>query len=84
MNMRNILSYQLGTIFLGQEINDWLDDQIYNHRSHYDEAERLHRHYRMGISSGFIANEKYEIAKILFHTRGPYQLGFFTNTKLKI
>lgn len=43
--MRNILSYQYGTIFTGKEINDFIDYHINNNTSHKKDAIRLMKHF---------------------------------------
>ena len=43
--MKNILSYQPGTVFSGQEILDWANYQIKNKTSHYRQGLRVLRLY---------------------------------------
>lgn len=74
--MKNILSYPVGTVFSGQEINEWLDDQIKNHRGNFKVAMRLHQQYRIGLSRGLAADSQYQLVRMLFHTKGPSELGF--------
>lgn len=62
----NILSYQLGTIFSGDIINQFLKE------NHSKEAQRLARNYNFG----FNPNKNYMLIRQQFRTRGPEQLGF--------
>ena len=61
--MRNILSYQYGTIFTGKEITDWCQDQLDNNRGNKKEAKRILAHY------GFIDNVLYRSIPVKdYHT----------------
>lgn len=62
----NILSYQLGTIFSGEVINQFLKE------NHSKEAQRLTRHYKFG----FNPNKNYILIRQNFCSNGPKQLGF--------
>lgn len=67
--MRNILSIALGTQVTGKEINDWCWDQILNHRSHEDEAQRL-------IKKNYRDGRKYEAIRIRPHEQDSTKIGF--------
>lgn len=43
--MKNILSFENGTKFTGQEILDWANYQIKNNTSHYKQGQRLLKIY---------------------------------------
>ena len=55
--MKNILSYQPGTVFTGQEILDWAKYQIENKTSHFLQGRRVMRLYGKTLNP----NRKYHI-----------------------
>ena len=60
--MKNILSYQPGTSFSGQEILDWAEYQIKNKTSHYKQALRVLRLYGKTINPirDYVIKSSYE------------------------
>ena len=74
--MKNILSYAPGTEFRGSEINAWITHQIVARTSQIHEALRLKRQYCSDTDHGFVADGKYKLVRMQFHTRGPEQFGF--------
>ena len=64
----NILSYQLGTIFSGEIINTFLEEN----KSRSKEVARLARNYNFG----FKPNQNYILVRQQFRTNGKPQLGF--------
>lgn len=69
----NILSYQLGTIFTGEVINTFLQQNCTKSK----EVARLVRHY----SFGFNPKNNYVLVKQQFRTAGPKQFGFIKITE---
>ena len=55
--MKNILSYQPGTVFTGQEILDWAKYQVENKTSHFLQGKRVMRLYGKTL----YPNRKYHI-----------------------
>lgn len=43
--MKNILSYQPGTVFTGKEIKDWIDFHISRQTSHTKQALHMQQEY---------------------------------------
>lgn len=72
--MRNILSYQPGSKFSGKEINEFCEDQMKNHGSHYKEAKHLYMHYI------FKDSRMYELVHIPFRMYEPERVGFLRVT----
>jgi len=68
--MRNILSYQTGSRFSGKEINEFCEEQLRNHGSHYHEAHHLYMHYT------FKDSRTYELVHIQFRMYEPKRIGF--------
>ena len=64
----NVLSYQLGTIFSGKEINTFLNER----HSHCKEADRLARNYNFG----FKPECNYMLVRQEFRTNDKPRLGF--------
>ena len=60
--MKNILSYQPGTVFSGQEILDWANYQIKNKTSHYKQGLRVLRLYRKTLNPArnYVVKTTYE------------------------
>ena len=50
--MRNILSYQPGTLFSGEEILVWAKYQVDNETSHYQQGKRILELYSKTLKCG--------------------------------
>lgn len=66
----NILSYPLGTRFAGKVINDWCEQQIRGHTSHYAEARKIYQHFI------FRDTAIYQLIRMEYRTNGTKHYGF--------
>lgn len=58
--MRNILSYQPGTKFTGEEIVKWANFQIENKTSHMKQGERILKRYKLKSTKEYYIRTSYE------------------------
>lgn len=70
--MKNILSYQAGSTFTGQEILDWINFQISHQTGAKGFARKLADHYT------FIPNAQYSLIRIPSNSGcgAPTKIGF--------
>ena len=68
--MKNITSYQPGSIFLGKELNYWCKEQIRNHGSHEKIARKIYLHFT------FLDKTFYRLVYMQYRTSEPGQIGF--------
>ena len=68
--MRNILNLQLGTIVSGKEINEWVWDQIANHKNNHKEANRFLNHFIIRDSG------QYKIVRMVLPSVPKESIGF--------
>ena len=73
--MKNILSYKEDSIFTGQEIIDFCQNQIEVRGSHFKEAKRIYLHYN------FKPNSFYQL-KYLSFGPGTDSCRYYTNIKI--
>ena len=58
--MRNILSYEIGTQFTGQEILDWAQHQVKHQTSHQKQGEIiLRRFHNLNPTKSYIVQTNY-------------------------
>lgn len=70
----NPLSYPLGTKFTGRILNEWLTEQINEHKGNEKIARKIYNHF-------IFKNDKtYQLIRIPYRTNGKLELGFMLNT----
>ena len=58
--MKNIFSYEIGSVFTGKEIMDYCKAQYESRGSHFKEAKRIYFHYNLN------PNCKYKLERGIF------------------
>lgn len=69
----NPLSYPIGTKFTGKTLNEWLLEQIDNHKGNEKIARKIYNHFI------FKNNHIYQLVRMPYRTNGKLELGFITN-----